>query len=295
MCSSLVINIAFLLYYGKIAITRKYLAACLYYLTILGDFMDLITLGVNFPHKKGEFCQKAKFPQYTVCVFSTPFLYLHDGKLVKGEAGDILINTPDYFVYHGPRADSDEGFVNDWMRIEGDDITELLNKYPLPLNRAFHIGEGMLLRKYFNSLYSEFKSGMAGSSDMIESIITQMIIATHRAYKKQNTCDEDFHEIAAIRHAIIKNPGNTWTLKRMAAMSGYSISRFSELYRKLYNISPINDVIQHRISLAKMLLSSRQVSVSYVATVCGFNTINYFSKVFKASTGYTPSDYVKHF
>ncbi len=255
--------------------------------------MNLIRIGVDFPHKKGEFCQKARFSQYTICCFLTPFLYQRDGKLLKGEMGDFIINTPHQIVYHGPQPESDVGFVNNWMYVEGDDVGLLLKKYPLPLNEAFHIDEWAILRKYFNSLISEYYSEGTGSSDMIESIITQLIITLHRAYKKQDICNDDFYTISAVRRQIIQNPGKKWSLNEMAVMAGYSVSRFSELYNKAYNISPINDVIKHRVSLAKMLLLSGQASISYVADKCGFNTINYFAKLFKASTGYTPSEYIK--
>lgn len=257
--------------------------------------VNLIRIGVNFSHKKGEFCHKAKYCHYTICCFSTPFLYYYNGKLVMGEAGDIIINTPNQIVYHGPSADSDVGFVNDWMHVEGDEISELLKKYPLPLNTAFNVGEVLFLKKYFNRLISEYKSEMAGSSDMIKSIITQMIIATYRSYSKRNFQDDSFYEIVAVRRAVMKNPEKDWSLEKMSKMSGYSVSRFSELYRKLYNTSPINDVIVHRISMAKTLLLSGQASISYIATACGFNTINYFSKSFKASTGYTPSEFIASF
>lgn len=267
----------------------------LYFLTIVGVFMELKILGVDFPHKKGEFCHKTKYPLYTVCCFSTPFLYLHNQALCEGEAGDILINTPDHIVYHGPREDSKEGFVNDWMHIGGDDFTELLSKYPLPLNTAFNVGEGYFFRKYFNRLLFEYNSQKAGSNDMINSLVTQMIIDTYRAFTKANSFDEPYSDIAAVRRKIIKNPIKDWSLKEMTEMSGYSASRFSELYRKLYDVSPMNDVINQRITLAKRLLVSGQASVSYVAEACGFNTINYFSKYFKKSTGYTPSEYIKMF
>ena len=257
--------------------------------------MELIRIGVDFPHKKGEFCQKIKFSNYTICCFLTPFLYQCDDNLLKGQTGDFIINTPHQIVYHGPRPESDVGFVNDWMHVEGEDVGLLLKKYPLPLNEAFHIDEWAILRKYFNNLMSEYNSKLTGSSDMIESVITQMIIALHRAYKKQNICNEDLHRLSTVRHKINKSPEKKWTLKEMAMLAGYSVSRFSELYKKTYNISPINDVIEHRISLAKMLLISGQASISYVADTCGFNTINYFSKLFKASTGYTPSEYIKNY
>ncbi|MBR3909117.1 MAG: helix-turn-helix transcriptional regulator [Clostridia bacterium] len=257
--------------------------------------MELKILGVDFPHKKGEFCHKTKYPYFTVCCFSTPFLYLHNDSLCKGEEGDILINTPDHIVYHGPRENSNDGFVNDWMHIEGEDFAKLLEKYPLPLNTAFNVGESFFLRKYVNRLFSEYNSEKIGSDAMIDCLITQMIIDTHRAFVKANSFDEPYADIAAVKRKIIKNPAKNWSLSKMSEISGYSVSRFSELYNKLYGTSPMNDVINQRILLAKRLLESGQASVSHVAESCGFNTINYFSKYFKKSTGYSPSEYAKSF
>lgn len=257
--------------------------------------MELKTLGIDFPHKKGEFCHKTKYPYYTICCFSTPFLYLKDGMLLEGEVGDILINTPEHIVYHGPRNDSVGGFVNDWMHLSGDDFTRLLDEYPLPLNEAFSVDESFFMRKYANRLLSEHNSDKIGSVKMIDCIITQMIINMHRAYKKQNFFDNTYQKIYNVRRAIIKNPQKNWTLKEMTELSGYSTSRFCELYKKRYGISPINDVIEHRLALAKQLLLSGQASIEYIATACGFNTINYFSKFFKDKTGYSPSEYMNNF
>ena len=255
--------------------------------------MDLTMIGVRFFHKKGEFCQRAKFSQYTVCCFYTPFLYYRNGQLFEGEAGDIVINTPDEIVYHGPRPDSNEGFANDWLHVGGEDVRELLEKYPLPLNTAFNAGDPAPFRKYFKEMLFEHNSDEIGSSDAIKSIMTQMIIAMHRAYENSNTRHNEQSKIVAVRNAIVQSPEKRWTLENMAAMSGYSVSRFSELYRGRYNISPVNDVIAHRISYAKALLLSGQTTVSYVADACGFSTINYFSKLFKASVGCSPSEYMR--
>lgn len=284
--------VAFIFYYDIIMLSSEYLTIYLYYLTIVGVLMKLKNLGANFTHRKGEFSLKTVNPFFTVCCFSTPFLYLRDGKLCEGEKGDILINTPESIVYHGPRTDSQEGFVNDWFQIEGDDFAALLKKYPLPQNVAFNVGEGYFFRKYANQMLSEYNSEKIGADDIINCLITQMVIDTHRAYIKENSSDEPYADIAAVRRAIIKNPEKNWTLKEMTKMSGYSTSRFSELYCKLYGTSPINDVINQRIALGKRLLMSGQASVSYVAETCGFNTINYFSKYFKKATGYSPSEYI---
>lgn len=253
--------------------------------------MDIKTLGYNFPHQKGEFCLKRICDFYSVCCFSTPFLYLKDDELIKGNAGDILINPPGVYVYHGPRDDAEEGFINDWFQIVGDDFDELLKKFPLPLNTAFSIGKKDFLRKYAIKLSNEVNGNVTGRKELINCHITEMIIDIYRNYTKANNEDNKIDSIKAVHNEITLNPEKNWSLDEMAKLSGYSVSRFSELYKEYFGLSPINSVIYERIEMAKRLLLSGQASVLSVSEACGFSTVNYFSKCFKNITGCSPTAY----
>lgn len=253
--------------------------------------MELSKFGTDFPHAKGEFCKKMVRQCYTICCFATPFIYLRDGNFARGEAGDILINSPGHVIYHGPLPEAEQGYINDWMVVEGQDFTELLERYPLPLDQAFHIPDEHLFRKHTNRLKGEFRSSKIGSRELISSLITQMFIELHRSYTKTATVKTPYSTISAVHDKILENPEKKWTLSEMAKQSQYSVSRFSELYCQLYGKSPMDDVIEERIKLAKQLLDSGQASVSYIAEVCGFNSINYFSRYFKKRVGCTPTEY----
>ena len=255
--------------------------------------MKLEMMGMDYSHKRGEFCKKMVFKHYTVCYFATPFVYLYEDRLCDGEKGQILINTPNSTVYHGPKAKSESGFVNDWFYISGEDFEMLLKKYPLPLNRAFSIGESYFLRKFGNRLSMESGIQAEGSSDIINCIITEMVIELYRAYNKTIAVKTPIDAICAIKQRILLNPQKRWTLEEMSRLSGYSVSRFCELYCRMYGISPINDVIKVRIELAKKLLCSGQATVSSVAETCGFSSVNYFSNCFKKVTGQRPAEYAK--
>ena len=254
--------------------------------------MFLKILGIDSKAKRGEFSRKLIRPYYAIHYFSTPFQYLRDGKFETGKKGDILINTPNYLIYHGP-LNSAQSYIDDWIYIQGDDFEELLEKYPLPLNEAFGISEHNNFHKHAIRLYKEWRlRNKVGAEDMIDSIITEMIVSTYRSYKKDISSNERQDGIAAVRQKIIENPTKNWTLKEMATLSGYSTSRFSELYCNRYNCSPKKDIINQRIMLAKELLISGELSVSNVADACGFKSIHYFSRYFKKATGYTPSEYM---
>ncbi len=253
--------------------------------------INIKNFGYDFSHQKGEFCLKRIWDFYSVCCFSTPFLYLKDGELIKGEAGDILINTPGTVVYHGPREDAEEGFVNDWLQITGEDFEELLNKFPLPMNTAFSIGKRDFLRKYAVKISREATGNFVGKDILISNYITEMIIDIYRNVNAPEYTAAKINSIINLHNEIMLNPTKNWTLTEITEKSNYSVSRLCELYKKTYGMSPINHVMYERIEMAKRLLSSGQASVRLVSESCGFSTVNYFSKCFKNFTGITPSSY----
>ena len=253
--------------------------------------MNIGLFGIDFPHAKGDFCIRMVMGHYTVCSFDTDFLYEKDGVLLEGNKGDLLIMEPSHVVYHGPRKDAKEGFVNDWIQISGDDFRQLLMRYPLPKNTAFQVGKNYPLRPYLDQLQAEYRCPEEGRGEIIDSILTQMMISVYRAYQHYHT-QPATRSVSVTATAIAQDPGHDWRLSELSGLSGYSVSRFSELFRMRYGLSPMQYVLQQRIRLAKDYLLSGQASVSYIAEVCGFQSANYFCKYFKQVVGCPPSQYL---
>ena len=55
----------------------------------------------------------------------------------------------------------------------------------------------------------------------------------------------------------------------------------------------IDYLLQIRMEAAKRLLSEGSFALGAVAEAVGFDDYNYFSRVFKKRTGYTPTEYKK--
>lgn len=79
--------------------------------------------------------------------------------------------------------------------------------------------------------------------------------------------------------------------KKLCEVSGFKYTFFSELFKKAYNMTPVQAVTKMRIDYAKELLVTDRYSVSEIAGFCGFENVYYFSKVFKKQTGFSPSKY----
>ncbi|MBQ9976514.1 MAG: helix-turn-helix transcriptional regulator [Clostridia bacterium] len=78
-----------------------------------------------------------------------------------------------------------------------------------------------------------------------------------------------------------------------SALCGVTVRRFNDLFKGWYLTSPNKYIVSKKIELAKLLLASGPISISDVATMCGFSDVYYFSKCFKAYCNITPSEYQK--
>ncbi len=77
-------------------------------------------------------------------------------------------------------------------------------------------------------------------------------------------------------------------LEKAIENSQITARRFGELFRVNFGTTPNRYITFKRIEYAKSLLLTKTVSVSDVATLCGYSDIYYFSKVFKKETGVSP-------
>ena len=91
----------------------------------------------------------------------------------------------------------------------------------------------------------------------------------------------------------MKNPQKKHTVAELARLCGYSPGRFSHLYKQLYGMTPMQNVLEARIEMAKRLLAYGGMAVGDVAEACGFQNIYYFSRCFKERTGTSPSSIAK--
>ena len=80
------------------------------------------------------------------------------------------------------------------------------------------------------------------------------------------------------------------TLSDLTYLNKYYLVHAFKHYK---GISPINYLIEKRISEAKHLLDTTNYPIAKVASVVGFSSQSYFSQVFRKETGLSPNEYRK--
>ena len=251
--------------------------------------MDFHAYGTAFSHKKGEFSPRLCFDFYVLSFFHTDYVYEKNGELLRGQGGDFMIIPPGKTVYHGGLPDAEGGFVNDWIHVGGEVLSDLLEKFPLPYLTPLRIDPGCLAGA-IERIHRELSYRPEGYREKCELIMADTVIDIYRSYKQGISSPASNH-LEQTRGQIMHDYRGKWTLEKMAKLSGYSQSRFSSIYKATYGISPIEDLIRARIKNAGRLLLYSNMPINEVADAVGFSSLYYFSRAFKKEIGVSPSEY----
>ncbi len=81
------------------------------------------------------------------------------------------------------------------------------------------------------------------------------------------------------------------SVEEVAAISNYSESHFSKLFKQLTGISFAQYLKNYRLEMAADQLLNSTGKVSEIAMSCGFSNLSYFSRAFCHKYGVTPSEF----
>ncbi len=133
----------------------------------------------------------------------------------------------------------------------------------------------------------------AHARDKLAPLRTQLtfrLLLLHLAAQAQGTGDQPGDPlIARLYHAIREDPGQPWTVERLARRANLSHSQLTRRFVAETGMSPIRCVTTARIDRAQRLLRESRLTVSQIADALGYRDVFYFSRQFKQLTGLPPT------
>jgi AraC-like DNA-binding protein len=146
----------------------------------------------------------------------------------------------------------------------------------------------------FQNMQNEFINQEIGYVSSVNQLIDQLFIFTARQLTHQNNSRRDFPQtFMKLEQSLRENLSHQWTLEEMAALVGLGTTAFSEKVKNYTGFSPLNYLINIRITEAIKLLKRPDVHVTDIALDVGFYSSQHFATTFKKLTGYTPSEFRK--
>jgi len=186
----------------------------------------------------------------------------------------------------------DQLFMGTWSRLTDSECRTIgrilsVNNSPV-LSRIKEAGI------IFQTMQSEFINQEIGFSARINQLIDELIILIMRQLSKQNTSRRDFPQtFMKLEQALRENLSHQWTVEEMAVLVGLGTTAFSEKVKSFTGFSPLNYLINIRISEAIKMLKRPDINVTDIALDTGFYSSQHFATTFKKLTGYTPSEFRK--
>lgn len=130
-------------------------------------------------------------------------------------------------------------------------------------------------------------------SDMVSSFVNIMTIcASYLTLSNSVTGNKPTIAQLAMRY-ISENYAERISIRDICAAIGYSKSTVLNAFKNEYSTTINAYLTELRLENAKKLLADNEKTVNEIALYCGFSDQSYFSKVFSAKYGITPTDYRK--
>jgi AraC-like DNA-binding protein len=216
------------------------------------------------------------------------------GQSFGAEKGYLDIGTLYWLHLETVQADNKmKSLLGSWSAVSPAELITikkilLLNTCPVisRLREAGHV---------FHQMQHELFSQEIGYSARVNHLLDELFIMITRQLTRQNNSHRDFPQtFLKLEETLRKNLSHQWTVEEMAALVGLGTTAFNEKVKNFTGFSPLNYLINIRISEAIRLLKRADVNVTDIALETGFYSSQHFSTTFKKLTGYTPSQYRKN-
>ena len=249
------------------------------------QFRNPLGVDMNRMHGSGD---------YLFLFFRSPTEVMIDGEYRK-------ITEPSFFLYPKGKAQIYRSigmdFVNDWMHFDREDAKEFFQSIDIPVNKLMVLQGAKDISAMIQDIRVESKQQGKYHKEVLNAKISGMFYKFSDIYHAEIKCSDKLnryrHDFNEIRNRIYAfQPDNLISnVNEISAGLNLSTSYFQHIYKQLFGVSVMSDIIRSRIEYACYLLSNNADSISEIAFRCGYENKEHFTRQFKEITGFTPRQY----
>jgi AraC-like DNA-binding protein len=274
-------------------------------------FTHIAEIGV----KKNLSIQLHSFPEETAETLNIYFI--NDGRFdwrINGQAYSLYPEDT-ILVLPGQKFGNEKEILEigtfSWIKLQ---VNKLNSGEPIPckwsgLSKNESLAVGKLLYLNTNPVLSKLTetgrilSGIVGEINnqelgyitRVNQLTSELLVTITRHLTKQYATPRDFPKVfMQLEESLRKDLSHQWTVEEMAAIAGMGTTLFNEKVKSFTGFTPINYLINIRISEAIKMLKKNKNNITDIALDTGFYSSQHFSTTFKKLTGYTPSEFRKN-
>lgn len=196
-------------------------------------------------------------------------------------------------VWHRYRPDQGTGWEEYWIGFRGGYPDQLMTKgffssdFPV-INPGLNEALLGLMQKVVENV----RSGTPGYHQVISGITLQILGLIHAlsSHKDLNS-DVDEQAVEKAKFFLRENLESNLDMKQLIRELPMSYSKFRKMFKQATGESPNQYHLNLRLDKARELLNTTNLNVTEVAYNLGFDSVFYFSKLFKKKNGVSPKSY----
>ncbi|WP_436491586.1 helix-turn-helix domain-containing protein [Chitinophaga sp. ARDCPP14] len=200
-------------------------------------------------------------------------------------------------VWHRYRPDIRSGWEEYWVGFHGYYVDQLMKQGFFDPNRpCIKTGLDRDMLVLFKKMIDVVNASLVGYSQQIAGLTLQILglvntISLSKQYD-HSPLEKAIMKAKFLLQESLEQPVDIPELARQLPM-GYSA--FRKNFKAVTGLSPNQYHLNLRIERAKELLESTLLNVEEIADQTGFDSIYYFSRIFKKKVGLSPNTYRKTF
>ncbi|MGB8453445.1 MAG: AraC family transcriptional regulator [Anaerocolumna sp.] len=185
-------------------------------------------------------------------------------------------------------------YVNDWLHFDFREEAPPFASLSLPFNTPFYLNNLPSITLLMNQIIVELYSDSPHRNEIIDYF---MHILLFRLSEQVQTKEDPirshplYPKLSSLRANIYNASEEKWTVDRMCTELHISPSYFQHLYKKMFQVSCINDLVNARIEAAKFRLRRTTLPIHIISELCGYENEVHFCRQFKKNTGLSPREY----
>ena len=233
--------------------------------------------------------------RYLFFHFSTAVMINLGGENIQLDPGTCILFAPgkkQYFYTEKSRLNHD---YLDFVLYDND----FFKKIGFPINKPFNIRDHEMVGKLIKEIVDEKESDNIGLIYQIDAKLINFFVTLSRKYHYKKTFSHDKYmneireEFEKLRLEIYEKPDGL-KIANIATEKGFSLTRFSTLYKTFFGVTPSEDLTKARVSRVRDLLK-KGYSTREIIKMVGFSSDEYFYRWFKKNFLVTKEDYVNVF
>lgn len=232
---------------------------------------------------------------YTLLIIKTEAFFEQNNKMTEIAPNTVILYEKYSYVHYGSQSSN---YNDDWIHFDLIKGENLFDSLIIPFNTPIPLTFCGQLSEYVRMIVQEKLGNSIWKEQLLDALMHTLLYSLDsmiRSISALPITQKYFSCMNQLRMELLNAPHKSWTVSHMAEQVHMSPSYFQHLYKELFGISCMQEVIQARLKNARFYLRTTDMSIQSLALFCGYENELHFMRQFKKYEHLTPTQYREQF